>query len=363
MASPTQNWSCVLSYQRKPLADRLVGVIQPRSLSSRHHAHRKVVAAGNLWFPLIENVRRGIDDGNLSSGISSVDSSSKLVNWRQPNVINVSEGDNREMPAPDFRDLDKNSILGDKATELPKPLTSCEKNTKRLERCRINQKRYRERQRAIRSSIEQIMIQINTLTRKQRHLTKRKESRDPCRVVGDMFNQLEAYFRLLGCRSDKKVQLDRGREQEMVESMKNSFVFDVVLGDVNGVDAVMELLHRNSQYFDDPTVHLKQLEEVSSGIVTASATLHVTISVSTLCFLFPRLLRTSLSKHCPPFALGKRLLGEQLECECSITFFFDKASGRVARLQTSINWIGALFRVLGNLKEVSNVLDGALIDV
>ncbi|KAG6966571.1 hypothetical protein JG688_00006713 [Phytophthora aleatoria] len=249
-----------------------------------------------------------------------------------------------------LHELGTSSVPANTHTVFTMKSNSYKTPAKRLERCRINQQRYRERKQAIRSTIIQIEREIDSL---ERDIRLRRESRSPCRVVADTLKLLLV---------DLKSQTDHVAERQLVEALGNSFALDVAMGDVSGVDALINQLQRYEQYFDDPRIRLEQIEEPALGVVTAAGTLGITVSVYTLFSVFPQLLNASRNEHDTEPLLGKRLVGKRLHCDCSIRFIFDEKSGRVTRLEASVNWIGALHGALGNLEDVSNVLDGALIN-
>ncbi|ETM00075.1 hypothetical protein L917_03171, partial [Phytophthora nicotianae] len=60
-------------------------------------------------------------------------------------------------------------------------------------------------------------------------------------------------------------------------------------------------------------------------------------------------------------SLRDRLIGRRLDCSVSMNFMFDGETGRVATIETYIDLMAALFRVLGSLENVSQVLDHALV--
>ncbi|KAE9226724.1 hypothetical protein PF005_g5002, partial [Phytophthora fragariae] len=59
-------------------------------------------------------------------------------------------------------------------------------------------------------------------------------------------------------------------------------------------------------------------------------------------------------------ALREKLLGQRLSCSCEMTLLLDAESGRVVRLETSINLVESLVRVLGSAGDVVSVLQQAL---
>ncbi|ETO60715.1 hypothetical protein F444_21140, partial [Phytophthora nicotianae P1976] len=235
---------------------------------------------------------------------------------------------------------------------------SNEKHAARSERNRVDQQCYRDRQRAIQLGVKRLLKEIENLKRRLRDLCLGKESRRPCRVVTDTLKFAETYIRVT---SDGEYRVGIDIERQLLEALRNSFARDVVVGDVSGVDALMRQFWRYLQYFGEPRMHLEQVKETVQGVVNVTATLGLTVSVSTLCSVFPQLLNAPRSQHDTQPLLAKRLLGKRLQCDVSLSFIFDEKSGRVSRLEISVDWVGALLVVLGNLKNVATVLDGALV--
>ncbi|ETP01842.1 hypothetical protein F441_20990 [Phytophthora nicotianae CJ01A1] len=333
----------MLRHDRRPLTDSLIGPVQPRFQRGRHCS-------------------LGIDADYHPPDTKSPVFDCSLVNWSNPRVTGASgERKITKTPTTRCREPSTSRAPTNTHTVFVKKSTNYKTPAKRLERCRINQQRYRERQRAIRLNVKQLLKDIDSLERKKRDLSLRRESRSSCRVVIDIFKLAEAYILLSGCVSDGIYLTNNVAERQLVESLRNSFSLDVVVGDVIGVDELMIQLLRYFLYFDDPRIHLEQAVETTLGIVTATAILELTVSVSTLCSVFPQLLNAPRSQHDTQPLLAKRLLGKRLQCDVSLSFIFDEKSGRVSRLEISVDWVGALLVVLGNLKNVTTVLDGAVI--
>ncbi|OWZ02189.1 Bzip transcription factor [Phytophthora megakarya] len=139
--------------------------------------------------------------------------------------------------------------------------------------------------------------------------------------------------------------------------LEPSFSHDIFMGNVCGLDAVMQQLQCYSQYFGFPQIQLRRVEERAPGVLSATARLSLTITELTLRRLFPLISREPRSKYDTNW--GDRLVGQRLECSCSLNFLFDDTSGRVVRLETQIGFIPAMFRVLRTADAVSEVMEGA----
>ncbi|KAE9298039.1 hypothetical protein PF008_g23595 [Phytophthora fragariae] len=152
--------------------------------------------------------------------------------------------------------------------------------------------------------------------------------------------------------------------RQSLRVLQKSFRHDVTMGSVSGTNALLEQLRRYALYFSDPQIQLKRVESVTPGVLTASALLSVTVSEFTLRCVFPHLEKVNSSDVDAAVdeyrALREKLLGQRLSCSCEMTLLLDEESDRVARLETSINLVESLFRVLGSVGDVVDVLQQAL---
>ncbi|KAG7398643.1 hypothetical protein PHYBOEH_010692 [Phytophthora boehmeriae] len=129
-------------------------------------------------------------------------------------------------------------------------------------------------------------------------------------------------------------------------------------GDLIGVEALMGHWQRLSECHDGLHVQMEYLNKISDTIVIATATMSVTITKNTLEGIFPHLMG---SESVEDLSLAVRLLGHRLSYPCSTLFVWDEASSLVVRLETDVDMATPLLKLLGNLDEVSRVLDGAVV--
>ncbi|KAF1792270.1 hypothetical protein GQ600_4610 [Phytophthora cactorum] len=59
--------------------------------------------------------------------------------------------------------------------------------------------------------------------------------------------------------------------------------------------------------------------------------------------------------------MGTRLLGQRLDCICSVRFSWDDSSGRVTRLRGTMDFLKPLLQVLGNLERLALYLSRLLL--
>ncbi|OWZ17819.1 Bzip transcription factor [Phytophthora megakarya] len=221
---------------------------------------------------------------------------------------------------------------------------------RRREQCRANQARYRDKQRnaqfLLENSVEQLQAELDNLKRRYRDLSSRERSnQSPWSIVAEVFRLLESSF-----RSPYLVMRTHTETRQSLAVLERALAHNVAMGELQGVDALMEQLRLYSQYFGSPKLKLQRVESVAPGVMTATAKLSLTVTEFTLQHVFPHLAEsTDRSQLC------QRLVGQRLECNSSLTFLFDEDSGRVVRLETSFDLVQPLLGVLGNIKDVSDL--------
>ncbi|EGZ24848.1 hypothetical protein PHYSODRAFT_461339, partial [Phytophthora sojae] len=240
----------------------------------------------------------------------------------------------------------------------------------RREQCRTNQARYRNRQRVrqgqLQHKVQQLQEELQGLRLKRQRLRlSEKTNRSPWAIVSEVFRLLETSFRSPWRMTSVDEMMKHAETQQSLILLRKSFAHDVSMGSGSGVDALLEQLRRYALYFSDPQIQLKRVESVVPGVLMASARLSVTVSEFTLRSLFPHLEKTNSSDTYVAVdehrALREKLLGQRLRCRCEMTFLLDEESGRVVRVETSINLVESLFQTLESAGDVADVLTQALV--
>ncbi|KAI9990963.1 hypothetical protein PInf_018581 [Phytophthora infestans] len=234
--------------------------------------------------------------------------------------------------------------------------------SRRREQCRANQARYRDKQRnaqlQLERSVEQLHKELDTLKRRYRDLASRERSnQSPWSIVAEVFRLLETSFRSPWRVASTREMRNHSETRQILAILERAFAHDAAMGELRGVDALMEQLLLFSQYFGQPHLKLQRIESVAPGVMAARAKLSVTVTELTLRHAFPHLEEPAGGEG--RVLLFQRLLGQRLECDCSLSILFDEDSERVARLEVSIDLATPLYEVLGSLKDVSNVLEHA----
>ncbi|KAL4137892.1 hypothetical protein PRIC2_001402 [Phytophthora ramorum] len=240
----------------------------------------------------------------------------------------------------------------------------------RREQCRANQARYRSRQRShqrhLQQTVQRLHEEVQGIKIKRERLRySEKSNRSPWTIVSEVFQLLQTSFRSPWHMNEMK---RHAGTRQSLRVLQKSFTHDVAMGELSGVKALLEQLRRCSLYFGDPQLHLQHVEEVVPGVLTASARLGVTVSEFTLQCVFPHLNEAKEGETEDEDEdeegrqlLREKLIGQRLDCSCKITFLTDEDTGRVVRLETSVDWMGALCRLLHDASVVASVLSQALL--
>ncbi|KAF1778820.1 hypothetical protein GQ600_1298 [Phytophthora cactorum] len=107
---------------------------------------------------------------------------------------------------------------------------------------------------------------------------------------------------------------------------------DVAIGELSGVDALIEQWRRYSTYFGRLHFQLKGMEEQPFGALVATASLSFTHrNIAAAC------VSASVSSF-QRNAGWTRLLGRRLYCRCSVRFLWDDSTGRVTQLNCTMDF-------------------------
>ncbi|KAG3123012.1 hypothetical protein PI124_g23839, partial [Phytophthora idaei] len=230
---------------------------------------------------------------------------------------------------------------------------------RRREQCRANQARYRDKQKntqlQLEQSVEQLHKELETLKRRYRYLASRERSnQSPWSIVAEVFRLLETSFRSPWRVASTQEMKNHAETRQILAILERSFAHDAAMGELRGVEALIEQLLLFSQYFGTPHLKLQRIESVAPGVMAARAKLSMMVTEFTLRHAFPHLEEpASEDRGDGRGLLYQRLLGQRVECNCSLTFLFDEDSDRVVRLETSIDLTTPLLEMLGSLKDVS----------
>ncbi|KAJ8538960.1 hypothetical protein ON010_g12910 [Phytophthora cinnamomi] len=246
------------------------------------------------------------------------------------------------------------------------------KTERRRQQCRNNQARYRDRQRGfvreLEEGVQQLQVEIQRLTVRRHTLCYGAQTKS------NVWNVVVEYFRLLRYGflmpfRGMETSVDSSSESELRDQeyfLRATMADNVAIGELTGVEALIEQWKRYSSYFGSLHLQLKRMEEQPLGAMVATATLSLTITEATLRCVFPHLLATGVP-HAYNEGIDRnsslyyRLLTQRLECPCTVRFMWDDTTGRVTRLDSTMDLLSPLLRVLSSLEDVSYVLGEALI--
>ncbi|KAG6608810.1 Bzip transcription factor [Phytophthora cinnamomi] len=243
------------------------------------------------------------------------------------------------------------------------------RNVIRRQQCRANQARYRNRQRIHQSQLQQqvqhLQEELQGLRLKQQRLRfSEKINRSAWAIASEVFRLLECSFRSPWHMTSADEMMKDAETRQSLSVLQKSFTLDVAMGSLSGMDALLDQLRRYSLYFGEPHIQLKRVESMVPGVLTASARLSVTVSEFTLRRVFPHLEKpTTCNGHDRDAyrAVREKLLGQRLDCSCELVFLVDEETGRVERLETSVNLVESLFDVMKSVEGVVDVMEQALL--
>ncbi|GMF18673.1 unnamed protein product [Phytophthora fragariaefolia] len=173
--------------------------------------------------------------------------------------------------------------------------SSCYNTGNRRLQCRVNQARYRDRKRAaeeqLGNDVTKLRQEVNSLKRIYRDLSSReRNSHSPWGIVVEVFHLLESSFRSPWCITSTREMMSHPQTGVTMAVLKRAFVHDAAMGDLCGVEALMEQLRLYSQCFGGSRLRLKRIESVSADVMAARAELGVTVTEVTLKHAFPHFL-------------------------------------------------------------------------
>ncbi|KAK1934133.1 bZIP transcription factor 1 [Phytophthora citrophthora] len=231
----------------------------------------------------------------------------------------------------------------------------------RREQCRTNQARYRNKQRNLQLQLETAVKHLRdelTLLKRQRQkiLLAEKTDQSPWTIVTEVFRVLENSFKApWNLEREEDMQNDTEAKRNLA-FLHRTFTADAAVGEVRGIDNVIEQWRRISQYFGESQLQLQRVESVAPGAITATARLRFVATELTLRYMFPHLRDVEpQSKYDIQPSLRDKLLGHHVDCVISVDFLFESENGRVARVEPQIDMMPILAQILKNMSDVAEV--------
>lgn len=248
----------------------------------------------------------------------------------------------------------------DDETQLKRQRT---KSEIRREQCRTNQARYRNKQRnnelRLESAVDQLRQELDSLEQRRLEIVLSEKTRhSPWAIVFEVFRMVENAFRSPWSMASENEMHDDTEMRKNLTFLHEVFTADVSACEFTGIAALVNQWRHYSMHLGNARLQLQQVESVAPGVMTATAKLSLVTTELIMRHLFSHLVEVEpQSKYDPlPPSLRDRLLGQLLHCSISVDFYFDEENGRVVRLEPKIDLMPELFRILGDLEDVAEVL-------
>ncbi|OWY95846.1 hypothetical protein PHMEG_00034042 [Phytophthora megakarya] len=232
----------------------------------------------------------------------------------------------------------------------------------RREQCRVNQAKYRKKQQQYAQDLDHrvqlLQDELHYMETKRLNILRNSATEQTVWIVAT------DYFRHFGEGYRPPSFTIEGTPQHMqLDFLKETMASDVTDGIVCGVKELLERWRLFSLFHGDVNVHLNNLEKRAGGSLLANTTTSITITENTLHHLYPHLVCSTENDddvgELSPLAL--KLLNQRLIVRGSVWFGWDEATARVSRLETKIDMLAAMFKLVDNVEDVARVFDGALI--
>ncbi|KAL4160849.1 hypothetical protein PRNP1_001407 [Phytophthora ramorum] len=327
---------------RGRLSDDLVGHVLQRAPGARTHSN--VAGGWNLPYKSLPNdtTTRSAEPKRISPPTDKLPSKRTSTRSTQPSLTLTKATAPSSTP---------------KLHRMDKKVTRKRREVSRQEQCKLNQARYRSRQRVLQQQLEenvkQLRSEVDHLKREYGCIRPdRKSKPSPWAVVAEVFRLLEdSIWRTMGADS-----VNYADTQKNFAFLQESFSPDAAVGDLSGVD-VLEELRRFPMNFGSPQLQLQRIDSVAPGVLTATARLSATVTELTFRNVFPSLVKEMRrGSDDERMALRERLSNQRLECSCTVNFLFDEETGRVERVEPNVDFTVPLSEVLGNLENVAIAL-------
>ncbi|GMF30572.1 unnamed protein product [Phytophthora lilii] len=166
--------------------------------------------------------------------------------------------------------------------------------SRRREQCRLSQERYRKKQENYGKNVEQSVLKL----RYEVPLLELQRTRALYAASPTVWSIASEYFQLFQHGvdiSDDSLSrstdcLQNPKTQRQLVFLRSVMADNIVLDRSLGADAVMEQWRLYSTYFDNLQLQLGSVNKKSAKVTWVSSTLSVTITKTTLEFVFPHLL-------------------------------------------------------------------------
>ncbi|GMF29239.1 unnamed protein product [Phytophthora fragariaefolia] len=345
---------------RTELSDGLVGLVRPRAPAVRRGNDAGIATASQVVVTPYSTSKgaAACPEGELRGADNAlptlIEKGSQPFRRAEPRTAAMSS------MAPDEATSSSSVKSIDMLKRKRGDDTTYGKKSRRREQCRANQTRYRNKQHnalvQLENDVEQLRQEVKSLKHRYKDLSSReRSSHSPWSIVAEVFHLLESSFRSPWRMASAREMMINPETQRTLAVLERSFALDAAMGDLRGVKALLDQLQLYLQCFGGSQLRLKRIETMSVGVMAARAEMSVALTESTLKHVFPRL----GERHGVDDGPYKQLLGQQFECDCSMIFHFDEVRERVVRLETIVDTMKPLFRLVGNPENVLDIVENA----
>ncbi|ETI32498.1 hypothetical protein F443_20716 [Phytophthora nicotianae P1569] len=234
--------------------------------------------------------------------------------------------------------------------ELQQAITTetLKKKLRHRERSRINQARYRLRQRRIENDLENAIRQLRSTIE---DLEKRCDDFFRLPTTPTCWALASEYFRQFNYFISSPGTLYNMAFKFLHENMAPH----VASGSQFGIDAHLQNWKSFAHCFDDASVDLMCLKMPTTNTLVAYTVTTVTITSKTLSVAFPHLTSDSAcdAKHSELSPLAARMLDKKLVMRGSVLFDWDSTTGKVSSLRSQADMMTPMLNLLGSLEDVS----------
>ncbi|KAF0689849.1 Aste57867_18719 [Aphanomyces stellatus] len=218
---------------------------------------------------------------------------------------------------------------------------------RRRSRAKVNQRRYRIKQKVANLQLEQdVHVLRQDVRRLEAFLTNAPATTT---TSFDSVQAIQEYFVLFGHGYNRAVPQIQRRQDACLRSLMAPDV--ECMGEV-GIDALVNQWDQYGQLFDSLQVevhHVGLLQHVDAVVVEVTMDMHMVVTATTLRTLFPHLLRHG--------TLHTKMLGQPMTLPVQCTFDFERT--QVTRVTVDANVAMALVDLMGNAQDAAVALDGA----
>ncbi|RLN85629.1 hypothetical protein BBO99_00000423 [Phytophthora kernoviae] len=154
--------------------------------------------------------------------------------------------------------------------------------------------------------------------------------------------------------------MNSNKSHAQLDFLQSTMASDVTDGTLCGVEQLLKNWRLLSLYHKDVRMELVRLEKapgVGESLI-ATTSISLTITESTLRYVYPHLTDNREGEWSP---LADKLLNQHIVMRGSVHFDWDRLNGWVARLESKVDILTPMIRLLGNLEDVARVFDGAFI--